>query len=175
MLIVHLPWREPRPRSARLLILLLLAATSPVACVRPPRTPVVAPAPKPAPAKPPATFIESTADSKTSRTFDVRDGWFKPALFSAATDALSKKFQVDVSDPHAGFIMTTWQASSINNGVPDLRYRTRIILRFIGDDWKQAKVKVEANWQHGDEWEIGYDAPLLDQVFTDLRAAIGKP
>lgn len=150
---------------------------APVACVRGPQSPVVAPAPvaaAPVPTKPPASFVESTADAKTSRTFDVRDGWFKPALFSAATDALSKKFQVDVSDPHAGFLMTTWQASSVRNGVPDLRYRTRIVLRFIGDDWKQAKVTVEANWQHGDEWEIGYDAPLLDQVTADLRAAIGK-
>lgn len=127
-----------------------------------------------APAAPPASFIESTADAKTTRTFDVKDGWLKPALFKAATDALSEKFVIDVTDPHAGFLMTTWQANSVHDGVPDLRYRTRVILRFVGDDWKQAQVKVEANWQRGDEWAIGYDGRLLDEVIDDLRAKIGK-
>ncbi len=128
----------------------------------------------PASARPPASFVASTSDAKTTRVIPVRDGLTKPTLFRAATDALAQKYVVDVSDARAGFLMTSWQASAVRDGVPDLRYRTRIILRFLGDDWKQAQVKVEANWQHGDEWNVGYDAPLLDQVTDEVRAKIGR-
>jgi len=55
-----------------------------------------------------------------------------------------------------------------------LRYRVRIIIRFVGDDWKQVTVRAEANWQRGDEWDIGYDSKALDDVATDLRTRIGK-
>lgn len=158
-------------RAARILVPLLLAITGPAACVRNPHPATVT---APVPPVPPSSFVESTADAKTTRTFDVREGWLKPALFKAATDALSEKFAVDVSDPHAGFLMTTWQASSVHDGVPDLRYRTRVVVRFLGEDWKSAQVKVEANWQRDDEWAIGYDAHLLDEVSDDLRAKIGK-
>jgi len=79
-----------------------------------------------------------------------------------------------VSDPHAGFLMTPWQASFTRNGVPDLRYRTRVIIRFVGDDWKQVSLRAEADWQKGDEWEIGYDSKLLDDVANDLAARVGK-
>ena len=70
--------------------------------------------------------------------------------------------------------MTPWQASFMRQGAPDLRYRTRIIIRFLGDDWKQVSVRVDANWQRGDEWDIGYDSKLLDDAANDLSARVGK-
>ncbi len=124
--------------------------------------------------KPPASFVQSTADSKTTRTLPVRDGMSKTALFRSATDALSQDHTIDVSDPKAGFLMTTWE-SGVRDGVPDLRYRTRVVLRFLGDDWKEAQVKAEANWQRGgDEWDVGYDSFLLGGVTELLRSKFGK-
>ena len=70
--------------------------------------------------------------------------------------------------------MTPWQATLARDGVPELRYRTRIILRFLGDDWKQLTVRAEANWLRGEEWEVGYDAALLDSVSTQLTGRLGK-
>ena len=35
-------------------------------------------------------------------------------------------------------------------------------------------VRAEANWQRGDEWDVGFDVALLDQVTADLRAKLGK-
>jgi hypothetical protein len=104
----------------------------------------------------------------------VRDGLTKPVLFRMATDYLAQKYTVDVSDPNAGFLMTPWQATLSRDGVPELRYRTRIVLRFLGDDWKQLAVRAEANWLRGEEWQFGYDAALLDSVSTNLTARLGK-
>jgi hypothetical protein len=123
---------------------------------------------------PPPTFSATTSDVRATRIIDVRDGIGRAAAFRAASDLLTQRSSVDVSDSHAGFLMSPWQASFKRQGAPDLRYRTRIIIRFVGDDWKQVSVRVDANWQHGDEWDVGYDSKLLDDVANDLTARIGK-
>jgi hypothetical protein len=123
---------------------------------------------------PPATFVQTTSDVRTTRVIDLRDGLTKPVAFKAATDLLTQNYSIDVSDPRAGFLMTPWQAGTTREGAPDLRYRTRIVIRFLGEDWKQVTVRAEANWQRLDEWDIGYDAKLLDDVASDLRARIGR-
>ena len=122
----------------------------------------------------PISFVPSTSDAKTTRIVMVRDGLTKQVVFRMATDYLAQKFTVYVSDPNAGFLMTSWQASLSRDGVPELRYRTRIILRFLGDDWKQLAVNAEANWLRGEEWQYGYDSALLDSVSTHLTARLGK-
>lgn len=126
-------------------------------------------------AGPPESFIPSTSDVKTTRVFEVREGLTRGNVFRAASDLLAESYTVDVSDPRAGFLMTTWQASYVHGGVPDLRYRTRIIVRFLGEEWRQVSVRSEANWQRADEWDVGYDSVMLDSVTADLRAKIGKP
>jgi len=168
-----------------------LVAMSVAACSSFHRVPKTAPVPtsapseaKPEPAPPPlftsrdgapTTFVASTAEAKTTRIVVVRDGLTKQVLFRIATEYLTQKFTtVYVSDPNAGFLMTPWQASLSRDGVPELRYRTRIILRFLGDDWKQLAVNAEATWLRGEEWQYGYDAALLDSVSTHLTARLGK-
>ena len=123
---------------------------------------------------PPGTFVATTSETRSSRVIDVRDGVTKAAAFRAASDMLTARYSVDVSDQRAGFLMTPWQATLVRDGVPDLHYRMRIIVRFIGDDWKQVTVRAEANWQRGDEWDIGYDSKALDEATGDLRTRIGK-
>lgn len=128
----------------------------------------------PAVGGPPSSFVQTTSDTRSTRVISVRDGLSRSSEFRAASDILAQKFSIDVSDPHAGFLMTPWQASFVRDGAPDLRYRTRIIIRFVGDDWKQVAVRAEANWQRGDEWDVGYDSQLLDDVGNELAARIGK-
>jgi len=105
----------------------------------------------------------------------VRDGLAKQAVFRLATDYLTQRYTVDVSDPNAGYLMTPWQATLARDGVPELRYRTRIVLRFLGDDWKQLAVRAEANWLRGEEWQVGFDAALLDSVSSNPTTRLGKP
>src|SRR5689334_17990062 len=86
-------------------------------------------APTPLPETPPTTFIFTTSDARMSRVIDVRDGLTKAQVFKAASDYLTEKYAVDVSDLRAGFLMTPWQNSLVRGGGPDLRYRTRLIIR----------------------------------------------
>ena len=124
---------------------------------------------------PPQTFVLTTSDVRSTRVIDVREGLGKPAAFRAASDLLAQRFAVDVSDQAAGFIMSAWLTGVTREGAPELRYRTRMIIRFLGDDWKQASVRAEANWKHGtDEWDVGYDAKALDDIVSELRTKIGK-
>jgi hypothetical protein len=123
---------------------------------------------------PPQGFVRTTSDVRLTRVIDVREDVTKAAAFKAAEDLLTQHYSIDVEDKGAGFLMTPWQASLTRNGAPDLRYRTRIVIRFLGQDWKQVSVRAEANWQRGDEWDTGFDMRLLDDVIAELRTKIGK-
>lgn len=122
----------------------------------------------------PVSFVHSTSEAQVTRVVDVREGLSRPQAMRILTDALSASFTVEVVDPRAGFAMTAWQASLQHEGVPDLRYRTRITARFIGDDWRRIQVRDEANWQRGEEWDVGYDAAQLDSVTADLRTKFAR-
>ncbi len=122
----------------------------------------------------PAAFVRSTAESQVTRSIDVRDGLTHGQAMRTLVDALSQRYTVEVQDPRAGFAMTAWEASLLRDGVPDLRYRTRLTARFLGDDWKKLQLRHEANWARGDEWDVGFDVAQLDSVTTALRTKIGK-
>jgi hypothetical protein len=122
----------------------------------------------------PATFVRSTAESQVTRSIDVRDGFTHAQAMRSLVDALSQRYTVEVQDPRAGFAMTAWEASLLRDGVPDLRYRTRLTARFLGEDWKKLQLRHEANWARGDEWDIGYDVAQLDSVTAALRRKLGK-
>ena len=121
----------------------------------------------------PSSFIRSTSDAQVTRMLDVREGLTKPQAMRLLTDALSQRYTVEVLDARAGFAMTSWQAS-IRDGVPDLRYRTRVIGKFVGDDWRKLQLRDEANWQRGSEWDVGYDIAQLDSMAAELRAKLSK-
>ena len=122
----------------------------------------------------PPSFVRSTAETQVTRSLDVRDGFSHAQSMRALTEALGQRYTVEVVDPRAGFAMTAWQASLLRDGVPDLRYRTRVTARFLGDDWRKLQLRHEANWARGDEWDVGYDVAQLDSVATELRAKLGK-
>ena len=121
----------------------------------------------------PASFVRTTADARATRSIDVRDGLSRQVAMRSLTDALSQRYVVDVVDPRAGFAMTTWQASLIRDGVPDPRYRTRFVTRFV-DDWHSLQVRSEARFTRGEEPDVGYDSAQLDSLANDLRTKLGK-
>jgi len=150
------------------IVLLALASLGACTRLRSPIAPVVGP---------PPSFIASTSDVRGTRLIDIRDGTTKAAAFRAATEVLAKRYSVDVSDEHVGFLMAPWQNSFMRDGTPDLRYRTRVTIRFLGDKCKQVSERAQANCQRlgaNDEWDIGYDTQVLDEVSNDLTARIGK-
>ncbi|HYD53708.1 MAG TPA: hypothetical protein VEA99_13820 [Gemmatimonadaceae bacterium] len=122
---------------------------------------------------PPETFVRTTADTRTTRLIDVRDGLQKPVLWRLLGEAL-QEHTVEVRDQQAGFMMTPWETSVVRDGVPDPRYRTRVTTRFVGDDWKQVQLRVDANWRTGEEWDVGTDIALLERMAAELRVRLGK-
>ena len=126
------------------------------------------------PGAPPSSFVRTTAELRASRMIEVREGLPKAQALRMVIEGLEPHYTVEVTDPRAGFVMTAWQSSVIRDGVPDLRYRTRLTARFIGDDWRTLQLRGEANWARGDEWDIGYDVAQLDSVATDLRARLSR-
>ena len=122
----------------------------------------------------PATFVRSNSETQVTRIIDVREGLSHALAMRLLTEALNQRYTVEVTDARSGFAMTSWQASMQRDGVPDLRYRTRVTGKFLGDDWRRLQVRDEANWQRGDEWDVGYDAAQIDSVAGDLRAKLGK-
>ena len=122
----------------------------------------------------PATFVQSVAESRAARMIDVRDGLTRAQALRIVTDALGQRFTVEITDSRAGFAMTAWQASVMRDGAPDLRYRTRLTAKFVGEDWRRLQVRSEANWARGEEWDVGHDAAQLDSVSADLRTRLGR-
>jgi hypothetical protein len=123
----------------------------------------------------PGSFIRSTSDARSTRLIDLRDGLTKPLAWRTALEVLGTDHTIDVRDEGAGFVMTSWEAPVVRDGVPDLRYRTRVTLRFLGEEWKQLQVRAEANWRsRGDEWDVGFDQVLLEKLTSDLQSRLGK-
>src|SRR5262245_53504821 len=87
----------------------------------PPATKVAAvePAPTPVPPPPPASFVATTSDVRSTRIIDVREGLTKMNAFRAATELLTQRYTVYVSDQRAGFLMTPWQPGSTPQGATD--------------------------------------------------------
>ncbi|HEU4722883.1 MAG TPA: hypothetical protein VFS59_16100 [Gemmatimonadaceae bacterium] len=121
----------------------------------------------------PASFVRTTADAPAIRSIVVRDGLSRQVAMRSLNEVLSQRYVVDVVDPRAGFAMTTWQASLMREGVPDPRYRTRVVARFV-DDWRSLQLRSEARFARGEEPDVGYDSAQLDSVANDLRAKLGK-
>ena len=123
--------------------------------------------------EPPPSFVQTTAELRATRLIEVREGLTHPDAMKLVAEALGRRYVVEVADPNAGFTMTAWRASMTRAGVPDLRYRTRLIARFLGGDWRRLQLRGEANWARGDEWDIGYDAAQLDTASRKLRDRLG--
>jgi hypothetical protein len=124
--------------------------------------------------RPPGSFVHSTIELRATRMIEVRPDLPRAQALKLTSDALAEKYVVEVTDPRAGFLMTAWQASMTRDGVPDLRYRTRLIAKFVGDDWHALQLRSEANWARGEEWDIGYDVAQLDTVASELRTRLSR-
>jgi hypothetical protein len=121
----------------------------------------------------PASFVRTTADAPATRLIPVREGQTRQQLWRLLVETLDEVGAVDVRDNTAGFVMTTWE-SPLRDGVPDLRYRTRVVGRYVGD-WRQLQVRVESQWRDkGDEWQLGYDLATLERVTAILRERVGS-
>lgn len=120
----------------------------------------------------PGSFVRLATEAQTAQTIAIRQGLSRAAAWRALTEYLSEHHTVAVRDQNAGFAMTAWEASLTRDGVPDLRYRTRLVATYLGD-WQQLHVRAEASWKEGDEWQVGVDRELLARTVAALQTQIG--
>jgi hypothetical protein len=166
--------RAPRRHRAAIALTLPFAAALTGGCGAV-RSAATAPDVRVAQSGAPASFVRSTSDTRSTRLIELREGLTKTLAWRTALEVLGTDHTVDVRDEAAGFAMTPWEATLVRDGVPDLRYRTRVTLRFVGEEWKQLQVRAEANWRsRGDEWDVGFDEALLEKVTSDLQSRLGK-
>lgn len=155
-----------RMRTTLLIAAVVLAAAS-SGCARGARGAEVGPA-----TGAPDSFLRLAPEAQTSQTIDVREGLARAAAWRGLTDFLAERHTIAVRDQTAGFAMTAWEASLTRDGVPDLRYRTRLVATYVGD-WRQLHVRAEASWKEGDEWQFGVDRTLLASTIAELRTRVG--
>lgn len=158
-----------RMRPSHALLMLVVAASGAAGCSRAPGMGGGS-----APGGAPSSFVALGLESGTAYTIQVRDGLSRAAAWRALTDYLGQRHTVAVRDQNAGFAMTAWEASFTRDGVPDLRYRTRVVATYLGD-WRQLHVRAEANWKDGDDWRVGVDRDLLARTVGELQSRVGAP
>lgn len=157
-----------RMRPFHALLTLLVVVSGVTGCSRAARVVGGGPSPDGAP----ASFVRLGLESGTSHTIQVRDGLTRAAAWRALTEYLSQRHTIAVRDQNAGFAMTAWEASFTRDGVPDLRYRTRVVATYLGD-WRQLHVRTEANWKDGEDWQVGVDRELLARTVGELQSRVG--
>jgi len=124
---------------------------------------------------PPATFIVTYDEPGTWKTIEVRDGLTKENLWRKVVDGLTQKFDLEMLDKEAGYIRTTWKYTYVVDSRLVDRYRSRIIVKFLGEGWGRVQIKCEAHWMERDSgWVMGYDMRLLEDAFGDIQGRIGR-
>jgi len=128
---------------------------------------------------PPATFVKTFDEPGMWKSIETKDGVEKAVLWRTIVDALTQQFDLEILDKDSGYIRTSWKYTYIQQGLVSQNYRSRIVLKFVGDDWKVVQVKCESNWLEsssfrGSGWVLGYDSKLLEDVYGDLQGRVGR-
>jgi len=128
----------------------------------------------------PETFIRTYNEPGIWKSIEVREGISRDELWRTVVDAISQKLDLEVIEKESGYLRTSWKFTYIKagfrgGGVSD-RYRSRIILKFTGENWKILRVKCESHWLDSgrSSWIVGYDSLLLEDVFGDLQGRLGR-
>lgn len=128
----------------------------------------------------PDTFIRTYDEPGVWKSIEVKEGMSKDELWRTVVDAISQKFDLEVIEKESGYLRTSWKftyiESDFRGGRASDRYRSRIILKFTGENWKILRVKCESHWLDSgrSSWIVGYDTLLLEDVFGDLQGRLGR-
>ncbi len=128
----------------------------------------------------PESFIRTYDEPGIWRSFEVRKNLTKENLWRTIVDAISVNYDLEVIEKESGYLRTSWKFTYVEEdwwggGITD-RYRSRIVLKFVEEDWKILRVKCESHWMDPNKksWVMGYDKLLLEDVFGDLQGRIGR-
>ena len=123
---------------------------------------------------PPDTFIKTFDEPGIWKSVEIREGITKDDLWKIVVDSLSQKYDLEVLEKDSGYLRSSWKYTYIIRGTVSDKYRSRIIVKFVGDDWEVAQVKCESNWLETRGWILGYDTRLLEDVYGDIQGRVGR-
>ncbi len=123
----------------------------------------------------PPTFVESHDEAGAWKSIYLhnRYGIFtdkNQEVWRRVVDVLSEKYDLEVLDRTSGYIRTSWKYMSPED---DNKYRSRVIIKMLGNVWHTTKLKTEAQLFEGDVWITGYDTAILEEIYKDLQGRIG--
>ncbi|WP_394699437.1 hypothetical protein [uncultured Desulfobacter sp.] len=125
--------------------------------------------------KPPGTFIKSFDESGIWKTIEVRENLDRDELWRLMVDTLTQKYDLEVVQKDSGYIRTSWKHTYVRNGAVIQNYRSRIVVKTVGEDWGKVQIKCESNWLDNRQgWLLGYDTRLLADAFSDIQGKIGR-
>lgn len=130
---------------------------------------------------PPATFVEAQDEGGVWKSIRLHSnyGLFRnknQEVWNRIFDVLSKRaYRLEERDPISGYIRTSWKNMLLADDKEDKKYRSRIIVKMLGNVWHTAQVKIEVQWRdnHKDAWITGYDSALVEDIYNDLQGRIG--
>lgn len=123
---------------------------------------------------PPNTFVRTYDEPGMWKSVEVREGLEQIKLWRTVVDTLTRKYDLEVIDRESGYVRTSWKHTYVVQGAVSERYRSRIVLKFVGEKWEQLQIKCESNWLAQSGWMLGYDTRLLEDVFGDIQGRIGR-
>lgn len=135
---------------------------------------------------PPKTFIKTFDEPGVWRTIEIREDLAKEETWRLVVDTLTQRHDLEVLEKESGYIRTSWKYTYITPmGQISEHYRSRIVVKFLGEDWKTAQVKCETNWMEKGQggciggisrggWVMGYDTRILEDIYGDLQGKIGR-
>ena len=126
----------------------------------------------------PPTFVETHDETGVWKAVHLHShyGIFankNQEVWRRVVDILSEKYDLEVLDRTSGYIRTSWKYLLPTDS--DKKYRSRIIIKMLGNVWHTAKLKTEAQlWDDSHEtWITGYDTAVLEEVYKDVQGRIG--
>ncbi|MDM8564493.1 hypothetical protein QUF74_02460 [Candidatus Halobeggiatoa sp. HSG11] len=122
----------------------------------------------------PLTFIESKNEEGMWKSIPLhsRYGMFvnkNKEVWRRVVDILSEKYDLEILDKTSGYIRTSWKSLPSD----DKKYRSRVIIKMLGNVWHTARLKTEAQLLDGETWLVGYDKVILEEIYKDLQGRVG--
>ena len=125
-------------------------------------------------AKPPKSFLRTFDEPGTWKTIEIREALSLDETWRIVVDLMSQKFDLEVLEKDSGYLRTSWKYTFVIRNKVCARYRCRIILKFLGQDWGKVQVKTDAEWREKDGWLTGIDTRLLEEVYGDLQGRASR-
>ena len=119
----------------------------------------------------PSTFVRTT--DVGWKTIEFRPDLDKDQAWQRIADTIAKNYDMEVIDRDSGYIRTGWMYT-LSGKVTD-NYRTRVITNIPLEN-DRVEMKTDAHWFNpwSEQWVVGYDTALLNQVYTDLQGRVGR-